>query len=125
MFKRFFALFISLSLCVGTVWAGDFEDGFSAYEKKDYATALKKFRLAATQGNVGAQGYLAGMYALGEGVTQDFVKAHMWFNLAATKGNSSAIKGRDLVAAQATPQQIAEAQKMARECQARNFKNCD
>jgi len=24
-----------------------------------------------------------------------------------------------------TPQQIAEAQKLARECQARNFKNCD
>ncbi len=49
----------------------------------------------------------------------------MWFNLAAAMGHSTAVRGRDLVAKQMKPQQIAEAQKLARECQARNFKNCD
>ena len=49
----------------------------------------------------------------------------MWWNLAAVKGESEAVECRDIVAKLMTPQQIAEAQKLARECQARNFKNCD
>ena len=65
------------------------------------------------------------MYGEGQGVVQDYTRAHMWFNLAAVKGNSNAVKNRDFVAKRMTSQQIAEAQKMARECQARNFKNCD
>jgi TPR repeat protein len=65
------------------------------------------------------------MYAKGQGVVQDDTRAHMWYNLAATGGDSVAVKSRDIIAAKMTPQQIAEAQKLARECQARNFKNCD
>ena len=49
----------------------------------------------------------------------------MWWNLAAVKGYSNAVKNRDIVAKLMTQQQVAEAQKLARECQARNFKNCD
>ena len=49
----------------------------------------------------------------------------MWWNLAAVTGHANAVKNRDIVAKRMTPQQIAEAQKLARECQARNFKNCD
>ena len=55
------------------------------------------------------------MYDNGEGVPQDYVTAHMWFNLAAASGNKDAVKARDIVAAQMTPAQIAEAQKLARE----------
>jgi uncharacterized protein len=40
---------------------------------------------------------------------------HMWFNLAAARRNKNAVKARDIVAAQLTPAQIAEAQKLARE----------
>jgi hypothetical protein len=49
----------------------------------------------------------------------------MWYEVAAANGSDVAIKNRNLVAARMTPQQIAEAQRLARECQARNFKNCD
>ena len=49
----------------------------------------------------------------------------MWWNLAAVKGDSNAVKNRDTIAKKMTPQQITEAQKLARECQARNFKNWD
>jgi hypothetical protein len=49
----------------------------------------------------------------------------MWFNLAAVNGYSVGVKNRDIVANRMTPQQVAEAQKLARECQARNYKNCD
>jgi len=47
-------------------------------------------------------------------VTQDYVQAHMWSNLAAAGGlNVGAL--RDRLAKQMTPAQIAEARKLARE----------
>jgi hypothetical protein len=36
-----------------------------------------------------------------------------------------AVANADILAKRMTPQQIGEAQKMARECQQRNFKGCD
>ncbi len=55
------------------------------------------------------------MYEEGHGVPQDYVQAHMWFNLAAADGQASAIEGRDVIAKKMTPEQIAEAQRLARE----------
>jgi len=65
------------------------------------------------------------MYGLAQGVALNYTKAHMWSNLAAVSGDADAVKFRDMVAARMPSQKIAEAQKLARECQARNFKNCD
>ena len=63
-------------------------------------------------------------YSLGRGVPMDYVRAHMWFNLAAVKCGADAVKNRDIAAKRLTPQQMAEALKLARECQARDFKGC-
>jgi TPR repeat protein len=49
------------------------------------------------------------------GVPQDFVQSHLWFNLAASQGHAGGTKNRDIVAARMTPQQIAQAQKLASE----------
>ena len=68
---------------------------------------------------------LGAMYYEGHGVTKDYVHAHMLWNLAAAKGDSDAAKFRDYVAGGMTQGQIAEAQKLARECEQRNYKNCD
>ena len=92
---------------------------------QNYAEAAKWFRLAAAQGNATAQYNLGRMYAIGQGVTQDYVRAHMWFNLAGASGNVSGVEGRGFISERMTPQQIAEAQKMAWECQQHNFKGCD
>ena len=92
---------------------------------QNYAEAVKWYRLAAAQGDAPAQSNLGMMYAKGQGVAQDYVRAHMWFNLGAVSGDTNAVKGRDIVATTMTAQQIAEAQKLARECQQRNFKGCD
>ena len=92
---------------------------------QDYAEAVRWYRLAAAQGHADAQYNLGLMYGKGQGVAQDYVRAHLWFNLAAVKGNADAVKNRDIVAKRMTSQQVAQAQKLARECQARNFKNCD
>jgi TPR repeat protein len=58
------------------------------------------------------------MYYHGQGVPGNYVTAHMWLNLSAAQGNRSALKGRnvrDKVETLMTPEQIAEAQKLARE----------
>ena len=90
---------------------------------QDYAEAVKWFKLAAAQGSEMAQYNLGVMYSKGQGVPMDDVRAHMWFNLVAVKGAGG--KNRDIIAKKMTPQQMAEAQKLARECQARNFKGCE
>jgi protein involved in temperature-dependent protein secretion len=51
----------------------------------------------------------------GWGVPQDYVVAHMWFDLLAAQGDFKAANERDKVAANMTPDQIAEAQRLARD----------
>jgi hypothetical protein len=62
---------------------------------KDNNEALKWFRKGADQGNAEAQYSLGYMYASGQGVPQDYVLAHMWFNLASPRFPAS-VKMRDL-----------------------------
>ena len=59
-----------------------------------------------------------GVYQAGDGVPQDYVEAHKWFNLAAAGASDAdtrkrAAKARDDRARKMTPAQIAEAQKRA------------
>ena len=98
--------------------------------QKDYAEAVQRYRKAAEQGDAFGQSNLGFMYELGQGVPQDYVLAHMWFNLAAAHSHADldeyvaldpieqakmAAEMRDEVATKMTPDQIAEAQRMARE----------
>jgi protein involved in temperature-dependent protein secretion len=55
------------------------------------------------------------MYEEGWGAPQDYVVAHMWFNLLAAQGDFKAANKRDELAAKMTPDQIAEARRLARE----------
>ncbi len=85
---------------------------------QNFAQAVKWYRLAAEQGHAEAQAILGIMYAEGEGVPQDYVLAYKWLNLAAAEGDAawgSAAELRDIVASEMTPEQIAEAQRLARE----------
>jgi hypothetical protein len=91
---------------------------------KDDQAAIKWFRLAAAQGNANSQLALGKMYRSGQGVTQDNVRALMWFNFAADKGNADALQVRALALGHMTPDQIAEAKKMALECTGSNFSKC-
>jgi hypothetical protein len=83
--------------------------------RQDYAEAVKWYQLSAAQGDLYAQVNLAGMYEEGQGVPKDYVLAYMWFNLAAAKDNIPSEAYRDNLAKLMTPDQIAEAQRMARE----------
>ena len=81
--------------------------------------------LAAEQGDATAQYNLGNMYANGNGVPQDDITAHMWFNLAAANGDPAASTSRDLVATQLAAADIAEAQRRAKACLASTYQNCD
>jgi TPR repeat protein len=89
----------------------------------DDTEAVRWYRLAAEQGNAYAQRDLGYMYGDGRGVPEDFVTAHMWLNLSAAQG-ADANKSKDFFAGRMTREQIAEAQRLARECLARNYKGC-
>lgn len=90
----------------------------------NFAEAMRWYKLAAEQGYVDAQSNMGILYGKGQGVPQDFVRAHMWVNLAATNGDADAVQNRNYAESKMTAKQITEAQKLARECLARNYKNC-
>ena len=86
---------------------------------QDDAEAARWYRLAADQGHVGAQNNLGVSYAKGDGVPQDDIEAHMWANIAVAQSSGEdrdrRVKNRDIDAAKMTAEQIAEAQRRARE----------
>ena len=82
---------------------------------QDFAESAKWYRRAAEAGDADAQHNLGFMYFSGEGVEQDVRLAYMWFVLAGAQGDEKAIENRDAVAEDMTPEQIAEAEKMAEE----------
>ena len=91
---------------------------------QDYETAVKWFKRAAKQGNNGAQNNLGAMYGKGLGVKKNYVCAHMWWNIAASSGYKLASKYRDNIAKKMTPSQVEKAQKLARECVRKRYKDC-
>jgi uncharacterized protein len=96
--------------CLGLQWeAGE------GVPQQNYTEAIKWFQKAAEQGHAVAKLHLGVIYAEGRGVPQDYIRAHMWFNLAAAQGEQKAIRLLDMAAQRMTPAQIAEAQKLARD----------
>ena len=120
-------LCLTLAVLLGSVGVSESQDlqkGFDAYNRGDYATALREWTPLAKQGHAKSQFNLGGMYGNGQGVLQDYVRAHMWWNIAAISGDRNAVKNRDIVAKQMTSSQLETAQKLARECVRKKYKGC-
>lgn len=83
--------------------------------ERNFSKALEYLKPAANAGNWSAQYTLGAMYADGRGVPQDYVEAHKWFNILAAVGFEQVIETRNRLAKKMTPEQIAEAQRLARE----------
>jgi hypothetical protein len=77
--------------------------------------SLAQFELEARTGRPEALYNLGLAYSTGQGVTQDYVAAHKWFNLAAMRGINEAKSWRNQIAEEMNAGQIAQAQKLARE----------
>jgi TPR repeat protein len=108
--------------------AGDPEAQFSLgknYEagrsglKQDYAIAASWYQKSADQGNVYAQASLGILYHSGKGLPHDDVQSEMWLTISADHApkddRDTIVEMRDSVAARLTPQQVAEARKLAHE----------
>ena len=109
--------------------------GQAAYETYDYALAFQEWMPLAELGNPRAQHGLGYMYYFGEGVPEDYVIAHMWFNIACAVSMNSALKSqsgsywgcseRDSVGIKLSASDITEAQRLARICMMNNYSDCD
>lgn len=86
---------------------------------QDYKEALTLFQWAAGKGNILSQFRLATMYVDGHGVSKDYAQAHKWLSLAVqgSNGNQELKEQLHRLEKVMTPEQIAEAQKLAREWQ--------
>ena len=84
------ALLALLLLASGLVSTGPWEEGYAAYQRKDYTTAVAKWRQVADKGNAKAQSLMGQMYFFGQGVKQDYPQAITWLNLAAAQGEPKA-----------------------------------
>ena len=63
---------------------------------RDHKESFKWYEKAAKQGNTAAQFRLGVMYNLGEGVTQDLVKAHMWYYISVNNVETDMTPSYDL-----------------------------
>jgi uncharacterized protein len=89
---------------------------------QDNAETMKWYRKAAEQNISDAQYFLGITYDKGQGVPQDSVQAYMWYSLAASRFSESdagkremVLMSRGIVASKMTPEQLEEAQRLARE----------
>ena len=107
------SLVLTLVLIAAIPAHADFGSGQRALEAGELDEALSQWLRAADEGDGRAMLALARLHREGRGMLQDYVEAHRWFNLAASKGVADAAKERDALSAQMTPAQIAAAQERA------------
>ena len=91
-----------------------FNHAFEAFTSGSYDNAYDGFVELAKGGSSISQYYLGLMYISGMGVLQDFRQAHMWLNIASSRGHKKARKQLDKLTQQMTADQLAGAQKLAR-----------
>jgi uncharacterized protein len=94
----------------------DTDAAYAAYQRGNYATALRHLSPLADQGDPRAQSLLGLMYYHGRGVPQDDPEAAKWFRLAADQGDAPALFNLGVMYAegQGVPQDYAEAVKWYR-----------
>ncbi|MBF0500996.1 MAG: sel1 repeat family protein [Candidatus Riflebacteria bacterium] len=84
-------------------------------QRTDGPENIQFLRQQAEKGESWAQSKLGSMYESGEGIVpQDYVMAHMWFNLASARGDTVAVKLRNRIANKMTLRQLEQAQELAR-----------
>jgi TPR repeat protein len=84
-------LILALAMLVaGAAAAQTVRDGFEAYLRRDYDTAVRIWKPLAEKGILAAQYTLGLMYDNGEGVPEDNIEAAKWYRLVAEQGDVDA-----------------------------------
>ena len=91
-----------------------FNHAFESFKAGSYDGAYKGFVELSKGGSSISQYYLGLMYFSGMGVLQDFRHAHMWLNIASSRGHKKARTQLEKLTQKMTTDELAEAQKLAR-----------
>ena len=86
--KGFLVITTLIFLMYGSPAVAHYSTGVDAYNKGDYATAYREWKLLAKQGVVDAQYNLGWMYDYGKGVKKYYKNAVKWYQLAADQGHA-------------------------------------
>jgi hypothetical protein len=129
--RTLFTVLTTIMLFATPVVAGEVEDAIEegdaikqttvirealiAFDERNFPKAFRLNKPLAEQGHADAQYNLGAMYADGEGVPQDNVRAYAWWSVAATQGKEDAKKYKGSVQDLMTPKQIAKGQELAAE----------
>lgn len=95
--------------------AADYQSARQAYQQERYQEAHGLWQAAARRGDVASMYELGKLYGEGLGVLRDTVRAHAYFNVAASKGHKQALAARQIVEQRLTPEELAKAEKLARD----------
>lgn len=127
--KTFIALFslLLIASCAATI---DFEDAETAFNRKDYFTAIKKYEISSEQGNSMATLKIGTMHDGGLGIVQNHKEALRYYKLAARQGHplGYVFVGAMYENGQGVPKNPSEAQRwknLAALCISRDMKNCE
>ena len=83
--------------------------------REDDAEAARWYRLAAEQGYASAQYKLGYLYVNSDGIERDLVQAYMWFRIVDSSGEELTAEAHDVLEEHTTPEEIAEAERLAHE----------
>ncbi len=116
MTKTWLGLFIPVGfgLVLSTPGCADMPRQQDASQRSDYGTSLEELQSRAEQGDAEAQFNLGFMYRTGQGKPLNYIQAYMWNSLAAAQGLKIAIRDQYVLESFMTPEQLAEAQRLAR-----------
>ena len=110
----FFACVTAL-LLFGASARADYAAGEAAWDDGRHIEAVAEWLAAVEEDDGRAMLALGRAFAKGLGVLQDYVEAHKWLNLAAGRGIPGAAAERDVLAAEMSAEERAEARRLARE----------
>jgi len=95
--------------------AARYDSAKLAFAAGRYQEARSGWLESASQGNVESLYELGKMYGEGQGVLQDFITAHAYFNVAAAKGHQQSVQARQILDDMMTNEERAQARKKASE----------
>ena len=90
LMRSLIVFLICLLLPLIPLTAAEFQKGFEAHLRGDYAAAIREWGPLAAQGDPRAQFNIGNMFDFGKGVKEDNAQAVYWYKKSAEKGNASA-----------------------------------
>ncbi len=114
-----FSLLVLMYLLIPISAQADYSDGLHAYLKGHYEQAFQELSPLARNGNPQAQYLLGSMFANGNGVKKNLVRAHALFSLAAAQGHEKASLYKEEISWDMSADQIAESKNLATQWQSK------